>query len=279
MHAGHDQELPEGCDDCYCDEAAHVAESDQTGGNILADVGAGGSQGAEGKGQHDQQGQEGDEDGGKGVGNDLLKELLDAAHGPDGEDDGDDRLGIVAESGRNSEDSEAGHFQVRRHGHEVGGEQDAAHEHAQDGGGADPGGSGVAYIDGQEVEARVVYEVKEFVDIAFRSEDAQKIGTQHRKDGLEYGRSDQYGDQRGERACHVVEDVHDHPAGSQLFSGSTACVLRGSGGGEAADGQDFLIDLGNVLTDDDLELAAGADHAQDAAHLFDFLVTWNGIIL
>ena len=62
VHTGHDQEFPDCCDHCYCDEAADITERDQCSRYIQANIRTERSQEAEGDRKHDQDREERYED-------------------------------------------------------------------------------------------------------------------------------------------------------------------------------------------------------------------------
>ena len=283
VHTADHEQLPEGAEDGHDDEdaeATHVSQTEEGVGNDIADLVADRGEDDEGDGDGDDHGAERGEDRGEHVGHDLLEELLNEVQNGHRQDDRQDGLLIVGRGDLDTVDGDDAGAAVGSSAHDGRGHEGAAEEHTQDRGGAELLGRGVAQVDGDEGERRLVQGgVEERVGRVGVGQDAEHGGAEDGRDGAEQTAGHEQRDQLGHGARQIVEDDVGEVLDLELLLGRVEVLLDLLALLDAGDGDELGKHLGHVLADDDLELAAGELATQDALDLLDGLDVGLAVVL
>ena len=162
--------------------------------------------------------------------------------------------------------------------HHGGVREHAADDRHDDGVRAQAFGGGEADEDGQEEEHRVAHRVDDDEGVGRVVDDVE--GHQQRQDPLDDSRGSQQSDdgdhRRGDHADDLGEAVL-HPAPRAGRARFVQLAFTGHLGPELVGHR--VVNVFDVRTDDDLVLATGADHVDDAVEIRDKRIVGPGLIL
>lgn len=213
----------------------------------------------------------GGEERGQNVGHMLLHELFNHIEHRHGEHDGQNRLRIVSSSDL---DTVNAHHRALGSGRDnARGNKDATAEQAEHRVGAELLCGCISQVDWQEVKAGLVQRgIKERVrGIGFRQK-TEYLRTEDDSKGTEQTSSHNQRDKLDHRAGEVVESRVADALERKLLLGSVVEVLVDGGTAcNTGDGDKLFKNLGHILADDDLELAAGELATQNALDLLNLL--------
>ena len=283
MHAADHEELPEGAEDGHDDQdadAAKVSKAEEGVGDHRTDLVADRSEDDEGNGDRDDHGAERREDRGQHVGHDLLKELLNKVQDGHREDDRQDGLLVVGSGDLDAVDGDDSATLLSRDTHDGRGHESAAEEHAQNRRGAELLSGGIAQVDGDKGKRCLVQGgVEERVGRIGIGENAEHGGAEDRGDGAEQTAGHEQRDELGHGAGQIVEDDIGQVLELELLLRSVEVLVDRSTLLDAGHGDELGEHLGHVLSDDDLELAAGELATQNTLDLLDLLHVGLAVIL
>ena len=275
MHAGHDQELPEGSDDREGKDgryAAGVAEREHEVAECIAEHRADRGECAEADGNHHEHREEGHEDGGEHVGNHALEELFHLPEHGHAEKDREHGRGVGIEHGGYAIDRREGLAGIgcgRDDVHEIRRDEDASHHHAEHLRGAKLLCCRVSEVYRHEVEAGVVDPVVEqVIDLGVGRPHIEHARACDDSDGAKHccAHHDRDGSDHGLR--EIVEDcLSDTLCRPGLLLLVVIEVLVDGAASRDAELHDRVVYLRNVLADDDLILATrplAAEHSLDS---------------
>ena len=272
-HMVHTEEHQHGvnaADDAHGQPAQIGLNPLQTAGDGLTGNGSGRAHRPQGNGGADEHDEHGVEEGLGDGGGDAVHQLLHLGQHPGHDDGGQNGVGVVGRSHRHPEQGDG--VSGGKHGLEGGVHQNTRNGDAQIDVGVEVPGGGSGHQDGQEVEGAVADDVEHLIGGALLSQNPQH-GQQHQQH-LHHGAADDGGDDGGHGA---QQGVH-HPGGNGLFLfllfllDGLALVLQHP---HLLQG---LVNLGHPVADDDLILAAGVDHADDAGDLRHRRIVGQGLV-
>lgn len=140
MHTAQDQQGPSTAQNGDSQRACDVVQSDQTGGNAVADVSTDGAADAQLQRQDDEHGGQRHADDLQSVRGVLAEELLNVGAQPDGQEDGEHGRGVSLHRSRDAVDAEG----AAGHTHQRGVDEDGTEEHTHQRGHAEAFCGGVA---------------------------------------------------------------------------------------------------------------------------------------
>ena len=283
MHAADHEELPESAKDGHDDQnadATKVSKAKEGVGDEVAELVAERGKNDKGDRNGDDHGAERREDRGKHVGHDLLKELLDEVEDGHRKDDRQDGLLIVGSGDLDAVDGDDSATLLGRDAHDRRSHEGAAEEHAQNRGGAELLSSGITQVDGDKGKRGLVQGgVEERVGRIGVRDKTKHGGAENGRNGTEQTAGHEQRDQLGHGARQIVEDDVGQVLELELLLGSVEVLVNRGTLLDAGDGDKLGEHLGNVLADNDLELAAGELATQNTLDLLDLLHVGLAVIL
>ena len=202
--------------------------------------------------------------------------MIDQSHKRDTEQDRNDRLLVIHHCDSDAKDSKRS--AVGNHRNILGSLQDAAHDGTQRSRNVQLLGGGVAQQDGHVVEAGIIDDVKEDVGAAVLGNQIEHGGSEQRGNDLRKAGDHQDGNQRSHRAGEVVQDVGSNFLRRQRLFRLIQIFVNGGMRGKIAHLADFGVNLGNILSDDNLILSAGTGNTQNTGNFFDFIIHRNILV-
>ena len=272
MHAGDNEELPEGTEDCHNDEdadAAEISKAEDDSSDALADEVADRSKDDELDRNDDDHREERREERREDFRHVLLHELLDDSKHRNREDDRKHRLAIVCSCDIEAIDIDGRASCCRRD--DARGNQDAAGKQAEQRIGANLLCRAVAKIDRQEVEASLIERrVEECVDAGIGSPEIEHLGTHNDSKGAEQAGCHDQRDHLHHGAGEIVENLVADSLRRQLLLRKVLIEVLVDGAAAGNSHREHrVIDLRHSLADDDLELLACPVDAQDTREALD----------
>ena len=192
-----------------------------------------------------------------GLGAPLVAPFFQEGHKDDDQNGGENLAGVA--DALDVEAKEVGAALGRQQGGGAGGDHGRSQSHGNQFVAAEFGGGGEGHQNGQIIQCRVGHIIEDLIHHIGGREEAE--GGEDGQDGLQDAGACDGGNQRLENAHHVVQDQ----AANVLFA-------AGCGGGccgvEAAQLEQLIVYLDDIVSDDHLALGAACDDAHDAGGLF-----------
>ena len=277
MHAGDDQQGPEGAHDAHSQEAQLSLHEVDECGDALADHDAGRADHDDRNGSSNEEDQHGLEEVLGDSRGDLVDGTLNVRQDPGHAQGRDDGVGVLDAHHRDAQEVCGGIADRDRlhHGAEIRVQHQACNGNGDEHIGVELLGSRSGHHHRQEVEGCVTDGVQDLVGLTVGRQHA--CHAQQHDQQLDHGAADDGGDQRGHGAHDGIQNVVAHLLQGQglllLAAGHLACLA------EVAHLEHFVVGLFHMVANDDLVLAALVHDAHDAVGRLDGCVVDLALVL